>query len=318
MQLILLILFLVFTGGAWAGEPSCTDSEPVTRYNGKLFDAMAQIESGLSDTVISSLDKTGIYRMALFARFKKNSDGEPSVLSLKKRFPQRFVMGTTKFVDHDSDLTGYFVRKTLSDLKDERYQFVGEILFVHADKRSVPQTGEGEEYISPDGKNVIRLLTALENRNIPVMTHWEVYNWKRDWPGFHDLFARFPRVTFIWVHAGFASPEQIRVVLSSHANVMVTLSKAEHDQRGVISLEKRQMLGGAAVDVCGNLLPGWRDLLEKYPDRFMFATDAHNESRWSRYAQVVKQWRMILGQLPDPLAQALAWRNAERVYGPPR
>jgi hypothetical protein len=30
---------------------------------------------------------------------------------------------------------------------------------------------------------------------------------------------------------------------------------------------------------------------------------------------VAKQWHLILGQLPDLLAQALAWHNAERVYG---
>ncbi len=30
--------------------------------------------------------------------------------------------------------------------------------------------------------------------------------------------------------------------------------------------------------------------------------------------EIVEQWRSILGQLPDPIAQSLAWRNAERVY----
>ena len=78
------------------------------------------------------------------------------------------------------------------------------------------------------------------------------------------------------------------------------------------------MLGGAVVDACGRLRREWRDLFARYPERFMFATDAHKGFRWERYADIVEQWRLILGQLPDPLAQALAWGNAERVYGSPR
>jgi predicted TIM-barrel fold metal-dependent hydrolase len=97
--------------------------------------------------------------------------------------------------------------------------------------------------------------------------------------------------------------------------VVVTLSKKEKDPDGVADEEKREMLEGAFVDRCAAMLPEWRDLLEKYPDRFMFATDAHKDFRWAKYAEVVKRWRLILGQLPEPLAKAVAWDNAERVYG---
>ena len=69
------------------------------------------------------------------------------------------------------------------------------------------------------------------------------------------------------------------------------------------------------VDDCGALRREWRDLFTRYPEHFMFATDAHKAHRWVKYAEVVEQWRLILGQLPDPLAEALAWRNAEHVYG---
>lgn len=74
------------------------------------------------------------------------------------------------------------------------------------------------------------------------------------------------------------------------------------------------VLGPAIVDACGRLLPAWRRLMEKYPDRFMFATDAHENCRWEKYADIVDTWRLILGQLPNTLAENLAWRNAERVY----
>jgi hypothetical protein len=282
-----------------------------------MFDAMAQIESGMSRTVTAALDQSGVARMALFARLHQKRNGESDVLSLKQRFGQRFVIGTPKSFDHGGDLTNRFVEQTLLHLQNQRSQFVGEIMFAHADKSHGEQTMTGERYVAPDGKNVTKLLTALDGRNVSVMTHWEVYDWDRDWPAFHALYSRFPKLTFIWPHAGFASADQVRTVLSSHANVIVTLSKKEKDPGGLSSELKSDVLGGAIVDRCGKLLPEWRGLFEKYPDRFMFATDAHKDFRWATYTQVVKQWRLILGQLPDPLAQALAWGNADRVYGAP-
>lgn len=314
MRHTLLILFLIFSGHASADEPACTQDQAKTKYTGPMIDAMAQIESGMSRIVLEGMDKSGIVSMALFARLHPKRNGERDVLSLKQRFPQRFYVGTPKPFDQKDDLSGRFVEKTLSHLQDERYRFIGEILFAHADKRHGEQTASGERYITPDGKNVITLLSALEPRRIPAMIHWEVYDWDRDWPAFHALYSRFPGVAFIWPHAGFASAKQVSIVLSSHKNVMVTLSKKEKDQDSLSSEIKGGRLGQAIVDSCGKLLHEWRDLFDRYPDRFMFATDAHKNFRWAQYAQIVEQWRFILGQLPDPVAQSLAWRNAERTY----
>jgi hypothetical protein len=318
MKLYILLLSLIFIGSAYADDIACTEAVSNAKYVGPIFDAMAQIESGKSDTVISALNESGVYRMAIFARLHRKRNGESSVISLKKRVPLKIILGTPKPFDQRGDLSDYFVEQTSNHLSDKSYQFIGEIMFAHADKSHGEQTATGERYVAPNGKNVIKLLTVLEKSNMPVMTHWEVYDWNRDWPEFHALYSRFPRTVFIWPHAGFASAEQVNIVLSSHDNVMITLSKKEKDQRALSSEEKEEMLGGSIVDNCGRLLPEWRELIEMYPDRFMFATDAHKDYRWAKYTKVVKQWRSILGQLPDPVAQSLAWRNAERVYGAPR
>jgi hypothetical protein len=309
----LLISILFLCGNAWA-ETACTGARPDAKYAGPMIDAMAQIELGMSPTVSSAMESSGVGRMALFARLHRKRNGQADVLSLKQRFPERFFMGTPKPFDERGDLSDEFLERTSSRLQDERYQFVGEILFAHADKTHGEQTATGERYVAPDGKNVLKLLSAAEQRRVPVMLHWEVYDWNRDWPAFHALYSRFPGLTFIWPHAGFASHEQVSTVLSSHSNVLVTLSKKEKPSSSLTSDEKSEMLGEAVVDSCGRLLSEWRELFARYPDRFMFATDAHKGFRWARYAEVVEQWRLILGQLPDPLAQSLAWRNAERAY----
>ena len=318
MRLAVVLPLLILGGNAWAGEPACGELPPDTKYVGTMIDAMAQIESAHSRAVSEALDKSGVSRIALFARLHRKRNGEPEVLSLKKRFPDRFIMGTPKPFDQGGDLGGWFVEKTISHLQDRQYQFVGEILFAHADKAHGEQTATGERYVAPDGKNVAKLMSALEQRRVPVMIHWEVYDWNRDWPAFHALYSRFPEATFIWPHAGFASHEQVSTVLAAHRNVVVTLSKKERVNTSLSNAGKGETLGEPVVDFCGRLLPEWRDLFAKYRDRFMFATDAHKDSRWSRYAEIVEEWRLILGQLPDPVAQSLAWRNAERIYATTR
>jgi predicted TIM-barrel fold metal-dependent hydrolase len=279
---------------------------------------MAQIESSHASYVMKAMDDPGIGRMALFGRLHRKRSGAADVLALKRHYGGQIVVGTPKSFDQQRDLDEAFVQETLSRLDDPRFRFVGEIMFAHADKSHGDQTADGERYVAPEGKNVARLLGALEERRVPIMIHWEVYAWERDWPAFHSVFAQFPKLTFIWPHAGFASADQVRTVISTHGNVVVTLSKKTREPRGVASTEKRQELGGPMIDECGIVLPEWRALLEQFPDRFMFATDAHKTFRWSRYADIVKQWRLILGQLPEPLARAIAWDNAERVYGPAR
>jgi len=310
-----LIALICCSCSAQAGERPCVRDAAKQEYAGPLFDAMAQIESGMTSSLLAGMDASRVVRMALFARKHRKRDGESDVLALKRRFPERFVIGVPKQFDVRDDLPDRFVGAAVAAIDKGPYKFVGEILLAHADKSHGEQTADGERYISADGKNVAQLLAAMEKRHIPVMAHWEVYDWSRDWPNFDALYARFPGLTFIWPHAGFASAEQVNTVLSTHPNVVITLSKKESNQRSLSSDEKAELLGGAVVDSCGNLLPEWRDLFDNYHDRFMFATDAHKDSRWRKYAQIVKQWRLILGQLPDPLARELAWGNAERIYG---
>lgn len=296
----------------------CHNSSSEKSYQDPLFDAMAQIDSGMYQTVLTRMDDSGVQRMALFARLKRKTNGESDVIALKKRFPDRFIIGTPKWFDQSGDVSRVFISQTVSKLREGPYQFVGEILFAHGDKSHGEQTAAGERYVSANAPTVIRMMQELQALRVPVMTHWEVYNWERDWPDVHQLYEKFPTIAFNWPHAGFGSAAQAEIVLSQHANVMITLSKLEKDQRSLSSEEKSEQLGGAVVDECGSILPEWRALIDKFPARFMFATDAHKDFRWAKYADVVSRWRKILGQLPDPQAKMIAWQNAERVYGKPK
>ena len=290
-------------------------SPPAPSYQGALFDAMAQIESRQSPGyVLETMRAAGVEKMALFARLHRRRSGEANVLQAGRQAPGSIVMGAPKAMDERDDLTSGFVRRTLEEIPARRYAFVGELMFTHGDKTHGEQTQEGERYVDPLSTGVQRLMEGLKARPVPVMTHWEVYDWQRDWPRVSELYRRYPELSFVWPHAGFAHAGQVEEVLARHPNVVVTLSKKEHDQRAMSDNEKAANLGPALVDGCGILRPDWKELLVRHQERLLFATDAHKDHRWSKYGEVVKAWRAILGQLPPEAAEKIAYRNALRIY----
>ena len=291
---------------------------PAGRYTGPLFDAMAQIDAGMERTVLRSLDDSGVARMALFGRDKRKRSGDGAVTHLARERPGVFVIGAPKRFDQRVDLSGDYIRAILSGARSREYAFVGEILYAHADKAHGDQTADGERFADPGQPGTRRLLDGLKDLNVPLMAHWEVYDWDRDWPNFRRLYGEFPKQIFIWPHAGFGSAVQVAEVLAAHANVVVTLSKKEESNTSLSDGSKAGRLGEALVDECGTLVPEWRTLILKYPDRFLFATDAHKDFRWERYARIVERWRAILAQLPPEPAAAVAFQNAERLYGSTR
>jgi hypothetical protein len=255
--------------------------------------------------------------MALFARVHHRQDGRALVSGLATVHPDFIVLGAPKFFDIRGDLDGSYVRDVLAGTTSGQYKFVGELLYAHGDKQGGEATATGERAIDASGPNTQRLIAGLQGRHVPVMTHWEVYDWNRDWPRFDRLYRAFPEQVFIWPHAGFGTAVQLATVLAAHRNVMATLSKK--DMPGVsanfANAGRHEDVGPPAVDDCGMLHPDWRAVILRFPDRLMFATDAHKPQRWAAYPYIVRRWRLILAQLPPEAARTIAFDNAARLYG---
>ena len=59
--------------------------------------------------------------------------------------------------------------------------------------------------------------------------------------------------------------------------------------------------------------PRWRALFEEFPDRFMLGTDTYTPERWPFVVEHAGWSRRWLADLPEDLAQNIAWRNAEKL-----
>ncbi|MDQ2951470.1 MAG: amidohydrolase family protein [Chloroflexota bacterium] len=116
------------------------------------------------------------------------------------------------------------------------------------------------------------------------------------------LDAVGPDYVVLWAHAGVtATPEQVDALLTAWPRIWTDLSLRDD------------------VAPNGQLDPGWRALFSKYPDRFIVGTDTWTvggnftgNERWDSYAELVREIRAGLGQLPPDVAAKLAHVNAER------
>jgi hypothetical protein len=65
----------------------------------------------------------------------------------------------------------------------------------------------------------------------------------------------------------------------------------------------------------GKLCPEWRELLLKYPERFMIGSDTWVNQRWADYDRLMQGCRAWLGDLPPTVAHRIAWDNGARLFG---
>jgi hypothetical protein len=61
--------------------------------------------------------------------------------------------------------------------------------------------------------------------------------------------------------------------------------------------------------------PAWRAAFLEFPDRFMVGTDTFTPERWFYVVEHANWSRAWLADLPREVAENIAWRNGERLFG---
>lgn len=112
------------------------------------------------------------------------------------------------------------------------------------------------------------------------------------------LLTLYPEVRILWAHAGMSSPvKEVGRLLDRYPKLWVELALRFDVAPG------------------GSLDPEWRALFLRHPDRFMVGTDTWTTSRWDSLVEEARATRRWLGQLPRDVADQIAYRNGERLFG---
>jgi predicted TIM-barrel fold metal-dependent hydrolase len=111
------------------------------------------------------------------------------------------------------------------------------------------------------------------------------------------LFTQYPEARILWAHAGFEAPERVREMLRKHRNLYADLAFRSDHAPG------------------GKLAPEWREAFLEFPDRFMVGTDTYVAERWHYVPEHAAWSRGWLAELPSAVAEQIAWKNGEALFG---
>ena len=110
------------------------------------------------------------------------------------------------------------------------------------------------------------------------------------------LFKQDPEARILWAHSGFDTPDRVRALLRKHRNLWSDLAfRSDHGQGGKVP-------------------PEWRAVFTEFPDRFTIGTDTYTPERWYYVVEHAAWTRAWLADLPPPLAERIAWRNADTLF----
>lgn len=164
-----------------------------------------------------------------------------------------------------------------------------------------PYRGLGEfhlyESANAAGPVARKLMALAEEKELVVLAHV-------DDVAIDLLMAATPsggaKVRLIWAHTGIGGVPLARVeqLLARYPRLMGELSYRP----------------GLTCDG-GRLCADWRQLILKYPDRFVIGSDTWINQRWQSYDALMKGYRTWLGELPAPVARRVAWDNAAAMFG---
>jgi predicted TIM-barrel fold metal-dependent hydrolase len=158
-----------------------------------------------------------------------------------------------------------------------------------------------------------QLLQLAAEFDVPIMLHTEFSR-----PDFMlQVCRQFPDVRILWAHSGaLLEPGDVGEVLERCSNVL----------GGLGARDPWRFVNNPLTAANGTLLPGWKALLLKYPERFMVGSDPvwpvdqldrwdEADSGWQELGRFWTYHRGWLAQLPDEVARKISCGNAVALFG---
>lgn len=249
-----------------------------------LFDAHIHFSVGATSiytpaAALQILDSSGISTALL------SSTPNDGTLALYAAYPHRFI----------PFLRPYRKTRDLATWSEERrswYKDPQTIPFLEQELTRGIYRGIGEFHV--DGNEidtpVMRDLVQLAAKHgLWLMAH-------SDAAAIEKLFTFDPNAKILWAHTGMDEPvERVSQLLNRYPQLYGELSYRS--------------------GVSGGLSAEWREMLMRFPDRFVYGSDTWVPSRWTEVNSLTSEARDWLSTLPAPVAESIAYRNAERLFG---
>jgi hypothetical protein len=268
-------------------------------YGGPLFDAHLHYnEEAFNGSegphplpdVLARMQRNGV--RAIVANSRPNDGTKSLAQAPETRQAGVTVVPFVRLYRNRADYTGWFRDESI-------YQMVQAELAKGTAAGPYRGLGEFHLYESADANGAVarKLMMLAEEKDLAVLAHV-------DDAAIDLLMANTPsrgaKLRLIWAHTGIGGAPVARVdqLLARYPRLMGELSYRP----------------GLTCDG-GKLCPEWRQLLLKYPTRFLIGSDTWINQRWQSYDDTMKGYRSWLGDLPADVARRIAWDNGAALFG---
>lgn len=287
------VLSLCLSSSLALGAGQSQNARP---YTGVLSDAHAHVvENANPDYIVSEMDRANV-DMIIIMR-KEDDVSDEDVLAYSRQHPGRIVPVIGLQAIGWRDHRPVFLRKVRTKVESGQYRWMGEA--------SLRGQVNGQLIAAPDSPMVHELLELSAQHRFPVTIHHNAFD-AREVQSFVDTLAKHPKAIVVWAHwCGLGDPVKVRPWLEQLPNLHCDLGWLHQDQSA---------FPNPLVDGNGQFVPGWKDLIEDYPDRFLAAINASEAEDFKKQYQMrVEKVRQALGGLAPATARKLATENLHRL-----
>jgi predicted TIM-barrel fold metal-dependent hydrolase len=123
------------------------------------------------------------------------------------------------------------------------------------------------------------------------------------------LLVQYPEQPFALIHMGQLDRATVQQLIEGYNNIYFITSASTSLDAKMVNSPWTNMFDGK------NLSADWKQLIIKYPDRFIMGFNNVFAEYWGKkYLLTVAIWQEAIKQLPVDVANAFAHGNAERLW----
>jgi len=255
--------------------------------------------------VLARLQQSGV--RAIVANSRPNHGTKALEASARTRQAGISVVPFIRLYRNRADHDNWFRDESIYDMVQA--EFVRGV----AGDQAGPYKGIGEFHLY-DSANANRpvarkLMQFAEKNQLAILAHV-------DDVAIDLLMLHAPGARLIWAHTGIggASVARVDALLARHPTLKGELSYRPGLTRaagptGVVA-------SSASEPVGLRLCPEWRVLLLKFSGRFMIGSDTWANQRWQSYDELMKGYRVWLGDLPPDVARKIGRHTGAGLFDP--
>ena len=270
-----------------------TGTEPVPAeapYRGPLIDAHSHLPNlQVLDTYVEAMKRNNVARVLLLGVGGVQKQDVEWIAAAAKRYPDRIIQAAPI----PDPLSPGQAGKLDTLLASGKYRAAGEVHIRQVSRKIDRKT---------DDPAFGQVLEIAAKRGLPVVIHAELN--VEATQRLETALQQHPKAIIILAHGGSTEPPALEGLLGRNANLMVDLSGMHYLRKPKLASET------------GTLLPAWKALIEKMPDRFLMGIDVWAPRLFepATLDGLMRWTRRILGELPPEVAERVAYKNAARLF----